>query len=109
MARLPRAQQLRLVAVAVALSVALVDGVNVPVVIRAVDDVAPALRNATSSALSGAEMVVRQYQDVLFAIAMRMFFLKNSLLVAAALSGSALNDSDIYIVPPVRIPVSEQR
>jgi hypothetical protein len=45
--------------------------VMAPRAVRAVDDVAPALRNATAAALSSAKTVVREYQDLLFAIAMR--------------------------------------
>jgi hypothetical protein len=40
-------------------------------VVRTVDDVAPALRNATSSAIVGAQAVLESYSDFLIAVAIR--------------------------------------
>jgi hypothetical protein len=42
-----------------------------PVKVRAVEDVAPALRNATSSAFVGAQKVLDSYSDLLVGIAVR--------------------------------------
>lgn len=48
--------------------------------LRSVDDVAPALQNATSEAIHRAENIVDTYSDVLIALAIRKFFFPHRFL-----------------------------
>jgi hypothetical protein len=47
---------------------------RVRAVAHAVDDVAPALKNATETALSDAQRIIARYSDVLIAVAIRKCF-----------------------------------
>lgn len=65
----------RLAAVAVAAAlvalVAAVPPARLEPVVRTVDDVAPALRNATTIAVAGAQTILSSYSDLLIAVAIR--------------------------------------